>query len=178
MKLQKQNYPPKRLAVIGVDPGAKGAFCLLIPETKQIMFKDTTLHARKLLHWVEAVAVEFNLTVVMIEEVGFIRGSAGKASINFGRSIERVNIIPEIALLTVDKVRPKAWQKFIGLVVPSTMSGPENAAKRKKYIKTEVSNIASRLYPKAELFGPKGGLLDGKADALMIAHYAAIRYKQ
>ena len=49
------------------------------------------------------------------------------------------------------------------------MAGPSNAKKRKNYIKKEVADIASRLYPKAELHGPKGGLLDGRSDALMIA---------
>ena len=138
----------------------------------------TTLPARELLEWIQEVDRVYNLTVCMIEEVGFIQGSAGKASVTFGRSIERVNIIPEIAELRVDKVRPKAWQKEIGVIVPATMSGPGNAAKRKKFIKDNVASIALRLYPKAELHGPKGGLLDGRSDALMIAHYGFLKYNK
>jgi hypothetical protein len=45
-------------------------------------------------------------------------------------------------------------------------------ADKKKF----VASIALQLYPKAPLFGPKGGLLDGRADALMIAHYLSIKY--
>ncbi len=163
----------KRVAVVGVDPGAKGAFCLLIPETKQIMFRNTTDNGRELLDWFNQIDAEFNLMVCMVEEVGFIRGSAGKSTINFGRSIERANIFAEIAEVSKDSVRPKAWQKFIGVVVPQNLAGEANAKKRPLFIKKEVARIAKELYPKADLFGPKGGLLDGRSDALMIAHYAA-----
>ena len=38
-------------------------------------------------------------------------------------------------------------------------------------MKKQVAEIAQSLYPTAELHGKRGGLLDGRADALMIAHY-------
>jgi hypothetical protein len=161
------------LAVIGVDPGSKGAFCLFVPNTKYIEFRNTTDRAVDLFNWITVQDAQYNLAVCMIEEVGAIQGSAAKATFSFGANVERVNIIPEIAQISVDKVRPKEWQKFIGLVTPKNMTGPSNAKQRKTYIKKEVANIATRLYPKAELFGPKGGLLDGRSDSLMIAHYAA-----
>lgn len=163
----------KPIAVLGVDPGSKGAFCLLVPETKQIEFRPTTDHARELFEWISTLDAQFNLVVCMIEEVGAIQGSAAKATFSFGMNVARANIIPEIAKISVDKVRPKAWQKFIGVVTPKDMTGPANASKRKTHIKKEVASIADRLYPNAPLFGPKGGLLDGRSDALMIAHYAA-----
>jgi len=163
----------KKIAIIGVDPGVKGAFCLICPETRQTAFKPTTLPARELYLWLRRIANEYNLAVCMIENVGAIAGSAAKATFAFGSNVERVNIIPEIAEIPVDKVRPKAWQKYVGLVVPKRLTGSENASKRKSFIKTEVAAIAKRLYPSAEIHGPKGGLLDGRSDALMIAHYAA-----
>lgn len=163
----------KKLAILGIDPGTKGALCLLIPETKQIAFKPTTLPGKEIYQWIKRIESEFNIGVCMIEEVAAIKGSAAKATFSFGRNVERVNVIPEIAEVSIDKVRPKAWQKHIGLVIPKNLSGSENASKRKTYIKKEVAAIAQRLYPKAELRGPKGGLLDGRSDALMIAHYAA-----
>jgi hypothetical protein len=163
----------KKLAVVGIDPGKKGAICLLIPETKEIFFMNTTDKAKNLYYCFREIDARCNLAVCMIEEVGAIQGSAAKATFSFGANVERVNIIPEIAEISVDKVRPKAWQNFIGLTIPKTLTGQSNAAKRKSFIKKEVASIASRLYPKAELYGPKGGLLDGRSDALMIAHYAA-----
>lgn len=163
----------KRLAVVGVDPGTNGAFCLLIPETKQILFRSTQDKALDLYRWFLQIDTEFNLAVCMIEEVAAIQGSAAKATFRFGANVERVNIIPQIAEISVDRVRPKAWQKHVGLVIPERLAGAANAAARKTFIKKEIASIASRLYPKAELCGPKGGLLDGRSDSLMIAHYAA-----
>lgn len=163
----------KRLAVVGVDPGMKGALCLLIPETKQIMFKPTTERARLLYEWFIQIDSEFNCAVCMVEDVMAIPGSAAGATFSFGANVERVSIIPEIAQISVDKVKPKLWQKHVGLVIPQHLSGKDRATDRKKFIKQEVADIAQRLYPKAELFGAKGGLLDGRSDSLMIAHYAA-----
>ena len=54
---------------------------------------------------------------------------------------------------------PKIWQKYVRVTVKG------------KAIKKEVAKIAQGLYPNAELHGKRGGLLDGRADALMIAHY-------
>lgn len=161
------------LAVLGVDPGSSGAYCLLLPKTREVFFLPTAHKPYDTWLWLESAKAEYNLAVCMIEEVGAIQGSAAKATFNFGGNVRQVNIIPEIAQIPIDKVRPKAWQKFIGLVTPANLSGPANASKRKTHIKKEVAAIASRLYPHAELHGPKGGLLDGRSDALMIAHYAA-----
>ena len=46
-----------------------------------------------------------------------------------------------------------------------------------KDIKKDVANICQRLYPTAEIYTPKGRLMDGRSDALMIAHYCMIHYK-
>ncbi len=163
----------RKLAVVGVDPGAKGALCLLVPDTKQIAFKPTTAPARELYEWFLHIEDEFNLGVCMVEKVHAIHGAAAKTTFAFGASVERVLVIPEVAEVSVNRVQPKTWQKFIGLTIPTNLAGKENAAKRAKHIKHQVAAIATKLYPKADIRGPKGGLLDGRSDALMIAHYAA-----
>ena len=161
------------LAVLGIDPGSSGAYCLLFPESRDVIFKPTSNDPVDTYAWLLRIQMEYNLAVCMIEEVHAIQGSSAKATFNFGGNVREVNLIPQLLQIPVDKVRPKAWQKFIGLVTPTHLSGPANASKRKTHIKKEVAAIASRLYPTAELKGPKGGLLDGRSDALMIAHYAA-----
>ena len=55
--------------------------------------------------------------------------------------------------------KKKIWQKYIGV----TAKG--------KDIKKQISEIALKLYPTANIYGKRGGLLDGRSDALMIAHY-------
>ena len=60
-------------------------------------------------------------------------------------------------------VTPQQWMK--GLVTKS--DGPDT--------KSAVKNVATRLFPKAELFGSKGGYKDGRGDALLMAYYASLQ---
>ena len=88
-----------------------------------------------------------------------MHGMSAKSNFGFGKNLGIVTAIAEIASNTVNTVTPKIWQKYIGVTVKG------------KAIKKEVAKIAQGLYPNAELYGKRGGLLDGRADALMIAHY-------
>ena len=58
---------------------------------------------------------------------------------------------------------PQAWQKGI----------PERGTEDKKKAKTAIVMYASQCFPSAAPFlrGPKGGIKDGRADALMIAEW-------
>lgn len=57
-------------------------------------------------------------------------------------------------------VRPDAWKKVL-------MAGQPRTARA-------CVDVALRYYPRARdsLVGPKGGLKDGRADALLLAHFA------
>ena len=88
-------------------------------------------------------------------------GISAKSNFGFGKNLGIVTAISQLATggMIAKTVTPKVWQKYIGV----TAKG--------KAIKKQVAQIASGLYPKAELHGKRGGLLDGRSDALMIAHY-------
>lgn len=163
----------KDTVVIGIDPGKSGSVCLLLPATNQVAFKDTTIAPHELYQWFRLVDYRYTLAVVMVEKVRAIRGAASNTTFEFGRSYERCRYIPELLQMSMDDVTPQKWHKFIGMNVPAHLKGEANKNKRPPWIKKEVSRLAIQLYPKADLFGPKGGLLDGRSDALMIAHYAA-----
>lgn len=150
----------------GIDPGSTGAICA-IREDGKVIFLDTTVAPLELLDWFNALADECDVLVVMVENVHNIRGAASKSTFSFGWNTCKVEVMPLAAGLSVDKVNPKQWQKTVG--VKSTTKG--------KAIKKEVASICARLYPRVNLKGPKGGLLDGRSDALMIAHYAKLKYR-
>ena len=65
-------------------------------------------------------------------------------------------------------VTPKTWQKACGIAFK-----PKSAPAEKKRV---VAAKAHQLYPSAALHGPRGGLLDGRSDALMIAHHMMLKY--
>lgn len=156
--------PRSKYAFVGADPGAKGAMCLLIPETKQIAFMDNSAKPLEILGWLERINNEYNLKVIMIEDVHAIFGTSAKSNFNFGFNTGLITGIIQASGNSLDKVTPKVWQKYVGV------------KQKGKLIKKEVGEICDRLYPNTELRGSRGGLLDGRSDALCIAVYAAHKW--
>jgi len=158
----------KKIAILSIDPGSNdGMFCLLIPEIKQVAFKKTTDKPLDLYAWIKQIETEYSLQVIMIEDVRNIFGVSSKSNFTFGVQLGLVTGISQATGNTVDKVQPKKWQTFLG--VKTTTKG--------KAIKKEVATLVESLYPKVNLYGPKGGLQAGKSDSLAIAHFAAYKYK-
>lgn len=156
----------KKKVWVGIDIGAKGAICALT-EDNQILFKPTTELPMLLLDWFKQLNEECNVQIVVVENVHAIYNSSAKATFSFGFNAAIAEIIPQAAGLSVAKVNPKKWQKEVG--VKTTAKG--------KAIKKEVESLCNSLYPHADIYGAKGGLLDGRSDSLMIAHYAKLTYR-
>ncbi len=152
-------------AYVGIDPGAKGAFCLLVPHTKQVAFKSTLDKPMDLFDWFMQIQTSYNLKIIMIEDVHSIFGTSAKSNFNFGRNVGLVTGISASTGSPVDLITPKKWQKYIGVKTKGVA------------IKKEVASICERLYPQTNIRGARGGLLDGLSDSLMIAHYASHLYK-
>jgi len=156
----------KEVAYIGVDPGQKGSFCLLVPTTKQVAFKPTTDKPVEILRWINQIQSEYELRVILIEDVHAIFGTSAKSNFVFGYNTGVVNAISMSSGASVDKVGPKVWQRTVGVKTKG------------KAIKKEVGDICDRLYPHVNIRGKRGGLLDGLSDSLLIAHYAYLKYNQ
>lgn len=160
---------PKEPAYIGIDPGAQGYLCWLVPSS---MNPDRYIEAKetptKIYQWITHISRNYDLRAIMIEEVHSIFGMSAKSNFSFGWNVGELHTILKLTQIGYDMVQPKAWQKEIGIKFP-----PKAKPAAKKKISAEV---ATRLYPKADIFGPQGGLKDGKSDALMIAHYAMLKY--
>lgn len=155
--------------VLGCDPGAKGAYCLLIPSQELAWFCPTpggTQLPGFILSNLQDDGAHL-CDLAMIEDVHSLYGMSAKSNFSFGGNVQAAQTVLEILMYPnedlIEKVQPKVWQKAIGVTA-------KGAA-----IKKQVAEIAHSLYPYAKIFGPKGGLLDGRADALMIAHYAYLK---
>ena len=147
------------MLIAGVDPGANGAIAVLDssnPDSVALLdlAKVTPFDAYQWLHKQQPNSV-------WIEDVHSLYGMSAKSNFGFGKNLGIVTAIAKIATngQAVKTVAPKVWQKYVGVTV------------RGKAIKKQVAEIANTLYPVANLYGKRGGLLDGRADALMIAHY-------
>ena len=147
------------MRVCGIDPGANGAICVL---DSQDLAHVALLDLGKISIYGAIIWLRwYDVKIVWIEDVHSMFGMSAKSTFGFGRNLGIATAIAEVAMQgqTTKTVTPKIWQKYVGI----TTKG--------KAIKKQVAEIANTLYPTADLYGKRGGLLDGRADALMIAHY-------
>jgi len=161
--------------VIACDPGSTGSMCLLKldPATQpEIEFIENeapllTRHA-----WLSDLAAAGTVRISMIEEVHSVFGASAKSNFTFGGNVREGEVLLKLQPFGLDYVQPKEWQKFIG-VKPRKKGIKRPAGELKK----EIAAIAETLYPGCDIRGPQGGLKDGRSDALMIAHFCAMKYK-
>jgi len=154
---------------IGVDPGAKGYLCLLDPIGKMEFIpnpttqKEVTDSTLALLAHIHLLGQPIR---VGIEDVHSLYGMSAKSNFNFGFNLGMITTLlyGMFPKHLITKVQPKVWQKAIGAPSKKFLGGQMK-------LKQAIADIAEAIYPHADLYGPKGGLKDGKADALMIAHY-------
>ena len=147
------------MRICGIDPGANGAICVLDSNDPTYialldLAKNTSFDAA---YWLK----KQNPNTVWIEDIHSLFGMSAKSNFGFGRNLGIALAIAEIASAgdNILRVTPKVWQKFVGVTVKG------------KAIKKQVSDIAQGLYPTAILHGKLGGLLDGRSDAMCIAHF-------
>ncbi len=155
--------------IAGIDPGTNGAIAVLDsenPDSVELLdLKKNTIF--EVFDWMEGKISSFSAGEIWIEDIHSMYGMSAKSNFGFGRNLGIVTAIAEIfqgeapdkAEITIKTVTPKIWQKYIGITVKG------------KAIKKQVAEIAQDLYPTAIVHGKRGGLLDGRSDALMIAHY-------
>ena len=149
------------MRVCGIDPGATGAICVLDShDPAHVALLDLKKHSNTDIYsWLHS-QLRFRGSEIWVEDIHSMHGMSAKSNFSFGKNLGIVTTIAELMVGNPPKpVTPKIWQKYIGV----TAKG--------KAVKKQVAKIAQYLYPQAELHGKRGGLLDGRSDALMIAYY-------
>lgn len=141
---------------IGIDPGASGSMCI-ITETS-IEFYD--FKKGGIPNYVKALqALDKNDTgFIYLEKVHSMTAQGVKSVFSFGQRFGELQGMLLTLGLDFNLVPPRTWQKQIGV---EAKSGKEGIRK----------TVESYLNDTTVLYGPKGGLLDGRCDALGIALY-------
>lgn len=96
---------------------------------------------------------------VYIEEVGSRTGHGITSSFTFGRGFSILIGVCEALGIPYELIRPQAWQNQFGL-----NTGIKDKAKKKQ----QIADHCIRLYPDTNLTGPRGGLRDGRSDAILL----------
>lgn len=165
---------------IGCDPGNLGAICLLriFPnKLPKAYFIDGSATRRELMSWLNK-AKKLNIIMAMLEDVSTVPGSGATANFQFGRNVERMHFALELQPYGLDLVRALVWQKAVGVKRPKKKKTTVTKKKvgSNRLIKLQVEKLCNQLYPKCDIYGSRGGLKDGRSDALMIAHYCRLKY--
>jgi len=93
-----------------------------------------------------------------VERVHAMPKQGVSSMFTFGMSFQAVLSVLEVMGIQYQLVEPKAWQKNFG-VVGKTKEGKKSA------------DIVKGFYPCAPIYGTKGGIKDGRCDAILIALY-------
>ena len=152
---------------IGIDPGKKGCLVVLSgtgvspkffdwPKNDDIQtyFDNVAGYCEDNIGWP-------NIAVAVIERVHAMPKQGVSSMFSFGMNYGMWLAFLSIYHIPFLTVPPQTWMK--GII--SKADGTDT--------KAQVYTVCKRLFPHAELNGPKGGRLDGRADALMIAYYAS-----
>jgi len=147
------------MKICGIDPGLNGAMCVLdsndLSHIALLDLKTQSIY--------DSAKWLFNHKPdeVWLEDVHSLYGMSAKSNFGFGKNLGIAASIASIALegKQYNRVTPKVWQKYTGITVKG------------KEIKQQVGTIVRAWYPSAQIFGSRGGLLDGRADSILIAHY-------
>lgn len=150
------------MRICGIDPGAKGAMCVL--DSTNPTCTDIFEFHRKTPYAIANWLYHQQVDCIWLEDVHALHGSAAKATFNFGKNVGYITAISHVIIkddsTKFHLVKPKIWQKFVGVTAVGS-----------KLIKPEVAQLAQSLFPNTQMYGPKGGLKDGVSDACMIAYY-------
>jgi len=101
--------------------------------------------------------------MIGLEKVNAMPGQGVKSMFSFGERYGELQGMLQTLELGYVLVRPTEWQKACKVKPKSGKKG--------------IHSVISKIYPKAELVGPRGGIIDGRCDALSIAHYLRGKYQ-
>ncbi len=168
------------MLAIGIDPGTQGAICLLDSSTSRTWFHNTP-KVKKLRESVKEIRIWLEHmqwpNAVTIEDVHSMHLMSAKSNFQFGRNLGLIEAVIYMQhwTCTITHVQPKKWQSTceINFVYPDGSTPLE----KKRIRKMTTAHRVLELYPSAAIYGPRGGLMDGRADALMIAHYTMLKYR-
>ena len=144
---------------IGIDPGAKGSMCVI--SNGKVLFKDFDLkeYSSTLKTFLDTDDTEL---MVAIEKVHAMPGQGVSSSFSFGQRLGELEGMLTALQIPYELVAPRDWQKACGIPAKSDKKG--------------IASVIQKLYPTAELYGNKGGLRDGRSDALGLAHFIRLKY--
>ena len=161
--------------ILGVDPGASGAVSVIetasLSHVESADFKCKPSEAKSLALILDSMVKKYGAKgtcALAIEEVHAIFGTGAKSTFNFGFNLGLLHAVLQLNSIPFHLVKPKVWQNTLGLPTFKDTTVAER--------KTMIAEAVEAAIPTADIRGPKGGAMDGRSDALGIAHHLYVQY--
>ncbi len=148
----------QELNIIAIDPGATGSMCHITDN--KVSFLDFKRDG--LVGYINYLKTIKKPTIASIEKVNSMPGQGVKSVFSFGQRLGELEGMLQTLEIGYVLTRPQEWQKACGVKPKSKKKG--------------IYDVVSKIYPGLELIGPRGGILDGRCDALGIAHFLRKTY--
>jgi hypothetical protein len=156
------------LDILGIDPGLKGAFALLyndgnklttyrVPTTRSTYGRGLDLEWERLVQSDALKEIYGNADAAFIERVSNRPREGGSSSFKFGKIVGGLHVMLLAWGYSPYYVIPRRWKVHFGL----------------SRDKQESVTLACKMFPDniKDFYGPRGGALDGVAEAALIARY-------
>lgn len=137
--------------IAAIDPGAKGAIAILDGE-KIIEICDLSKEPEKV---ISTCLLNYGIKLVAVEQVGVMPHDSKVAGFNFGLNVGRILAACSLSGAEVVRVRPNQWQKWCKIY-------GSGDTKRLGF------ELVRKVYGSDLFLGPRGGLKDGRVDAVLI----------
>jgi len=144
----------KRAVWVGIDPGKDGAIAYIDKDGTFISVRDMP-DLQELSGW---LFMSNPNKFVALEAQQAMPKQGVSSTFTTGQGFGRLEGLLVGLQIPYEVVRPQRWMRAMGI--------PAGADKAKHV------EVARAMYPMAELAGPRGRKLDGRADALLIATWA------
>jgi crossover junction endodeoxyribonuclease RuvC len=146
---------------IGIDPGASGSMCILGTDNSIVFvdFSKTNLRG-----YIDALPSTDDILMAAVESVHSMPGQGVKSVFSFGQRLGELEGMLQTRGIGYEKPTPQIWQKALSIPAKSGKEG--------------THSVISKIYQNAELITPRGRIIDGRCDALSIAHYLRLKYNK
>jgi crossover junction endodeoxyribonuclease RuvC len=163
---------------LGVDPGLNGALGIVDNTGRALVFDAPILHTKakgknaKVKRQYQLVQIVRLIrpycmpapSIAVIEQVGSRPEQGVTSMFTMGYGVGIWEMAFTFAGIPLTRISPVKWKN---LVLQGVGHDKEAAVLR-----------CQQLYPHIDLNGPHGGIKDGRADALMLATYGLLAWKQ
>ena len=148
-----------KMIFIGIDPGQSGAIAVIGASQQIYLLDDWPGNEVQAAAIVRDIINMFKGTELRaaVEKVSSMPKQGVSSTFKFATNYGIWKGILAALQIPFIEVRPQLWQK--GVVSKKQDGKAANVA------------AASRIFPTAPLTGPRGGMKDGRADALLIADF-------